>query len=121
MKSEYNILNEGCTTLWGASRGYWGLVGVPSSRTGPTIGQGSEALACHDQGMPFLCGKSVRRFGATRSVPFGTPRSESSTANCAYRITGGGVPNLSHQEVRRQNELGVSHGAATGVVSRCGK
>ena len=113
--------NEGCTTQGGASRGYWGLVEVPSSRAGPTIGQGSEALSCRDQGMPFLCGKSVRRFGATRSVPFGTPRSESSTASCAYRITGGGVPNLSHQEVRRQNKLGVSHGAVIGVVSRYGK
>ena len=92
-------------------------MGVLSFCSGPTIGQGSEALACRDQGMPFLCGKNVHRFGATRSVLFGTPQSESSTTSCAYRITGGGVPNLSHQEVRRQNELNVNHGAVIGVVS----
>ena len=43
LSSKVNVMywNEGCTTQWGASRGYWGLIGFPSSRTSPTIGQGS--------------------------------------------------------------------------------
>ena len=57
--------------------------------------QGSEMLACRDQGIPLLCGKSVQHCGATRNVLFGTPRKELSSGCCAYNIAGGGVLNLS--------------------------
>ena len=39
--------NEGCTTEGGASRGYWGLIGVPSSRTSPMWEILVLAWSCH--------------------------------------------------------------------------
>ena len=60
--------------------------------------QGSEMLTCCDQGMLLLCGKTVWHFGVTRTMPFGTPRRESSTTSCAYNTIYKGMPNLSIRE-----------------------